>query len=221
MNELTEQVQQDWAAIAVQQSKGLEVVSQQDYDNAAELCKDIKSRINQIADYWKPLKEKAYGAWKDICTKEKQLMDPFTKAETAIKDKMKEFQRQKMEAERQQREEQERQKREEAEMLLKEAAKADEAGDSERSAFMFEAAENVQNMRFEQPKQVKTEGTARKAKRKARVTNPSLVPISIAGAIIRPIDEKVLNDLARASKGNMAIPGVEFYEDVQIAIRSR
>jgi hypothetical protein len=106
-------------------------------------------------------------------------------------------------------------------MLLKEAAKADEAGDTERSDFMLEAAENAQNRQIEQPKPVKTEGTAAKTTWKAKVTNPALVPIEIAGIQIRPIDTKALDTLARASKGSIKIPGVEFYEDVQIAIRTR
>ncbi len=215
---MNEQEQQEQGLTILQQAGACEVANQQDYNNAAEVCKDIKVRIKAIEDYWKDLKDKAYKAWKDICAKEKELLDPYTKAESFIKGKMTAWQRQKMEEERAQREEQERRKREESELLLKEAAKADGEGDTERAGFMFEAAEQVQNMKFEQPKQEKTAGTAVKTVWKARVVNASLVPISIAGAIIRPIDEKVLNDLARASKGNMAIPGVEFYEDIQIAV---
>jgi len=221
MNELTVQQQQDWAVLAVQQSKTFTVDNQQDYNNAAELIKDIKGRINQITDYWKPLKEAAAKQHKDICAKEKELLNPFSTAETELKSKMANWQRQKLEEERLLREQQERQKREESEMLLKEAAKADEEGNVERAEFMLEAAENIQNMTFEQPKAEKTAGTAAKTVWKARVINAALVPISVAGAIIRPVDEKVLNDLAKASKGNMTIPGVEFYEDIQISVRVR
>jgi hypothetical protein len=221
MMELTESTQRDWAALAVQQSKEFTVTDQQSYANAAELCKDIKSRINQITDYWKPLKEAAAKQHKDICAKEKELLTPFSTAETDLKNKMEAWQRQKLEEERQAREEQERRRQEEAELLLKEAAKADTEGNAERSEFLFEAAENVSNMYIPEAKQEKTAGTAAKTVWKARVVNASLVPVSVACAIIRPVDEKVLNDLARASKGNMTIPGVEFYEDIQIAIRSR
>lgn len=216
--EVEETKQKDWAAIAVQQSKILSVATQQDYDNAAELCKDIKSRIKQIEDYWKPLKEKAYGAWKDICSKEKQLLSPFTKAESDIKAKMTTFQRQKLEEERLLREEQERWKREEAERLLQEATKAEQAGNDEHAEYLVEVAEQTQNMQFKQPKQVKTAGTAVKTTWKARVINEKLVPVEIMGAMIRPIDTKVLDKLAKASKGNMQIPGVEFYEDIQVAV---
>ena len=89
--------QKDWAVMAMQQSKDIIVNTQQDYDNAAELCKDIKARIKQIEQYWKPLKDKAYGAWKDICAKEKQLLSPFAKAENDIKTKMVGFKKQQME----------------------------------------------------------------------------------------------------------------------------
>ena len=37
-----ESKQRDWAALAVQQSEAFTVTTQQNYDNAAELIKDIK-----------------------------------------------------------------------------------------------------------------------------------------------------------------------------------
>jgi hypothetical protein len=215
---MNEQEQRAQALTITQQANTFIVTTQQDYDNAAEICKDIKVKIKTIEEYWKDLKDKAYKAWKDICNKENELLSPYTKAESGIKSKMVVWQKQKMEEERAIREQQERQKREESEMLLKEAVKADEEGNKDRADFMFEAAENVSNVQIKQPAQVKTAGTAVKKIWKARVINAELVPISIAGAVIRPIDEKVLNDLAKASKGNMAIPGVEFYEDINIAV---
>lgn len=215
----TEENQKNWAVLAVQQSKTLEVNTQQDYDNAAELCKDIKDRVKQIIDYWKPLKDKAFAAHKDICSKEKQLLDPFTRAEADIKSKMVIWQKQKLEEERLLREEQERWKKEQAEKLLEKAAEAEQAGQTERSEYMLEMAEQAQNMTFEAPKQHKTSGTSAPRVWKARVINDTLVPVEFAGTLIRPVDTSTLDKLAKATKGAMKIPGVEFYEDVQIRIR--
>ena len=202
----------------VVQVKNYMVESQQDYDNAAELCKEVKSAIKRFEDEWKPLKDNAYASWKALCAKETEALKPYKEAETAIKARMTDFQRKRMEEERIQREEQERWKREEAERLLKLAAEADQAGKTENADYLVAMAEQTQHMVIEQPKAVKTAGTAVKTTWKARVVNDSLVPISIMGTMLRPVDTSTLDKLAKASKGSMAIPGVEFYEDINLAI---
>lgn len=215
MNELE---QKQTGISTVEMAHSMTVETQLDYNNAAEVCKDIKWKAKQIEEYWKPLKEKAHAAWKDICGKEKQFLNPLSEAENAIKGKMASFQRAKMEQERLLKEEQERFRKEEEARLLALAVKAEEEGKDEHGEYLVEMAQAVHIAKFEQPKKVKTEGTAVKTVWKARVVNPVLVPVSIAGVLIRPIDEKALNNLAKVSKGNMEIPGVEFYEDVQIAV---
>jgi hypothetical protein len=194
------------------------VTTQQEYDNAAELCKEVKARIKAFEDKWKPLKDKAYASWKSLCAEETEALKPYKEAETAIKARMTDFQRKRIEEERLQREEQERWKREEAERLLKLAAEADQAGRAENADYLMEMAEQTQHMVIEQPKAVKTAGTAAKTTWKARIVNDSLVPITFAGTMLRPVDTSTLDKLAKASKGTMAIPGVEFYEDISVAI---
>lgn len=197
------------------------VATQQDYNNAAELLKDIKSRSNQIVDYWKPVKGNAHQAWKQICDKEKELLAPFAKAESEIKSKMVTFQKAKMEEERLLREEQERFKKEEEARLLALAVEAEEAGRTENAEYLLEVAQETANIVFEAPKKEKTPDTSVKKTWKARVTNEKLVPVEIMGTVIRPVDLSALDKLAKFSKGATQIPGVEFYEDISIAARTR
>lgn len=197
------------------------VNTQQDYNNAAELLKDIKSRSNKIADYWKTLKGNAHQAWKQICDKEKELLAPFAQAETNIKGKMVGFQKQKMEEERLLREEQERWKREEAEKLLKLAVEAEKEGKIENAEYLVEAAQETAQIVFAAPKVEKTPDTAVRKTWKARVINESLVPIEVMGTVIRPVDLSALDKLAKFSKGSTEVPGIEFYEDITIAARTR
>jgi predicted phosphohydrolase len=215
---MNEQEQRQQALTITEQAKSFTISNQQDYNNAAEICKDIKAKIKTIEDYWKELKDKAYKAWKDICAKEKELLDPYTKAETEIKSKMTAWQRQKLEEERLLREEQERFRKEEAERLLKAAEEAQQEGMTEHADFLVEEAAKVETMKFEQPKQEKTAGTAVKTVWKARIVNEKLVPVELNGMLLRPIDTVLINKLAVSSKGSIKIPGVEFYEDVQIAV---
>jgi hypothetical protein len=215
---MNEHEQQQQALTITQQAQSLIVTTQQDYNNAAEVCKDIKAKIKQIEDYWASLKGSAYKAWKDICAKETELLAPFTKAETSIKSKMTTFQRQLMEEQRIQREEQERFRKEEAERLMKAAEEAQQDGMAEHADYLVEEAAKVEVMKFEQPKAVKTAGTAVRTVWKAKITNDELVPSYANGMCLRLIDVATLNKLAGLVKGKSNIPGVEFYEDVQIAV---
>jgi hypothetical protein len=215
---MNEQEQRQQALTITEQAQSFVIATQQDYSNAAEVCKDIKARIKDIEEYWKPLKEAAAKQHKDICAKEKELLNPFTSAEQDIKGKMTAWQRQKLEEERILREEQERFRREEAERLLAEAVKAEKEGMAENADYLVEMAEQAKNIVFEQPKQVKTAGTAVKTVWKAKIINEKIVPIELNGMLLRPIDTALINKLAVNSKGSIKIPGVEFYEDVQIAV---
>ena len=47
----------------------------------------------------------------------------------------------------------------------------------------------------------------------------SKVPVSFGGVEIRPVDEKLVLQLIKMSKGKIKIPGVEYEEDVIIGIR--
>jgi hypothetical protein len=202
----------------IEQSNSFQVITEQDYKNATEICKDIKIKIKQVEEYWKPLKEEAAKHHKSICAKEKELLSPYTTAEAGIKNKMVAWQRQKMEEERILKEEQERFKREEEARILALAVEAAEAGEEEHSEALVELAQEQKNLQFEAPKQVKVSGTAVKTIWKARVTNPDLVPVMSGSIVIRPIDTTALNKIATMVKGKSDIPGVEFYEDINISI---
>lgn len=202
----------------IAQSKTFVVKTEQDYKNATEVCKDIKIRIKAVEDYWKPLKEQATAQHKAIVAKEKELLSPFTSAETEIKNKMVAWQRAKMEEERLFREEQERYRKEEEARLLALAVKAEAEGKEEHSDFLVEQAQEIHVAIFEQPKQVKVSGTAVKTVWKAKVINPDIVPVIANGIVIRQIDTAALNKIATMVKGKSNIPGVEFYEDINISV---
>ena len=98
------------------------------------------------------------------------------------------------------------------------AIKAEEEGKADTTEFMMQAAENVSRIEYK-PEVVKTAGTSAVAVWKAKVTNDSLVPVEFAGMVIRPIDVSAIDKIAKTSKGQMKIPGIEFYQDIQIRSR--
>jgi hypothetical protein len=194
------------------------VETEQEYKNAVEICKDIKSKIKVIEQYWEGLKSQAHKAWKDICTKEKELLEPYTKAETDIKTKMQAWQRAKMEEERLLREEQERYRKEEEARLLALAVEAEKEGKELQVEALIEKAEEIHTAVFKQPEKIIVTGSAVKKVWKYKIVNPALVPIELNGFNIRPIDESILKKIATGTKGQMKVPGVEFFEDVEIAV---
>lgn len=46
------------------------------------------------------------------------------------------------------------------------------------------------------------------------------VPVEIAGAIIRPVDEKAVMALIKATKGSIKIPGIIYEETTNISVRA-
>lgn len=194
------------------------VETEQEYKNAVEICKDIKLKIKTIEEYWKELKDRAYKGWKDICSKEKELLEPYAKAEIDIKNKMTAWQRAKMEEERLLREEQERWRREEEARLLAIAIEAEKEGKTEQVEAIIEKVQEVHIAVFKQPEKLIVSGSATRKVWKFRIVNPTLVPNELNGFLIRPIDESVLKKIANGTKGNMAVPGIEFYEDIEISV---
>jgi len=51
--------------------------------------------------------------------------------------------------------------------------------------------------------------------------NEDEVPISLNGAVIRPVDEGVVLRLIKASKGKIQIPGVAYKEVAGVSVRAR
>jgi hypothetical protein len=47
------------------------------------------------------------------------------------------------------------------------------------------------------------------------------VPVEIAGAVIRPVDEAAIMRLIRATKGGIVIPGVEYAEKARMSFRGK
>ncbi|MCQ4951053.1 hypothetical protein, partial [Bittarella massiliensis (ex Durand et al. 2017)] len=45
------------------------------------------------------------------------------------------------------------------------------------------------------------------------------VPVNFSGVEIRPVDEKAIMRLIRASKGKIQIPGIKYKETIKMSIR--
>lgn len=209
-------------SLVVVKANELRIANNQDYALAGEMLVEIKTYVKKVQGYWEEPKKSAHKAWKDICNREKAMLEPLNKAERLIKGKMAEYQREQEAKERAIREEMERRKREEAERLLKEAQEREAAGDMLGADLALAQAELVESAApVATIQQASAAGVSSRKVWKARVVDESLVPIEVAGVVIRPVDLSALNNLAKATKGKAKIPGVEFYEDYIMSARGR
>lgn len=221
MSEL-ETVQKKEALSLVDRANNSPINNDESYSAAAEFLKSIKELSKRVTEYWEPLKKSAHASWKAICDRENAITRPISEAEAIVKNKMLTFQREKEVKARAAAAEAERLKKEASEQLLKEAAEAEESGDTFSSEMLLVQAEIVRDIApIATVTSNKVDGISTRKVWKAMVTNEGNVPISIAGIILRPVDQKALDNLAKTSKGKMQIPGVEFYEESVLSARTR
>lgn len=209
-------------AATVTAAQALRIVDEPGYQAAGEFLRDVKTRAKQVAEYWKPAKDKAKAAHQDIVEREKAMLVPLKEAEAIVKVSMAAYQRA-VEAERRRMAEEARKAREaETERLLCEAMAAEQGGDATGAAVNLAMAQMVEDMPSAPVCAApKAAGTGLRKAWKARVIDPDAVPVSANGVLIRPVDLTALNSIARLTKGTPHIPGVEFYEETTISARAR
>jgi hypothetical protein len=213
------QLQQE-TSLVISKATTLTINNNKDYEFAGSMLVELKTYMKKVQDFWKDAKEAAHKAWKNICEKEFAMLEPLKIAEGEIKSKMAQYQREQEAKERAIREELERKQREEAERLLKEAQEKEAAGDKLGADLLLARAELLdQTAPVAAFQKATAKGVSSRKVWKARVVDETQVPTEFAGIVIRPVDVKALNELAKATKGKAKIPGVEFYEETIMSVR--
>ena len=202
-----------------QQAQDYQIVSNTDYEEVVGFLKQVKSTSNEVKAYWKPAKDAAAKAHKEICQKEKAMLSICESAEKILKAKMLSYS-QRIEAERRAAEEQARKAaRKESDRLLAEAAKAEKSGDTMQATVNMAMAEQMESVKpTVQIAAPKVTGVSKKKIWKCRITDSSEVPVAVCGVCIRPIDTKAVMQLHRLNP-NVEIAGCEFFQTEQLAIR--
>lgn len=207
--------------LTVKKANDLVIESNEGYDEAGKLLVQIKTQEKKIKEYWKAPKAAAKAAHATICDREKEMLAPLAEAEKAIKASIAKYQAAVEKARREAEEDARKIKEQETERLLNQAIEAEEAGDDQAAAIHAAMAEMVNDLPpatgIETPKSA---GVGVRKVWKARVIANDLVPAYYNGIEIRKIDMSALNSLARMSKGMFKIPGVEFYEDQTVSVRT-
>lgn len=196
-------------------AQSLVVRTPQDRSQTMIGIKAIKTRKDEIVNFFSDSKAKAHAAWKAIVGNEKSFTDRLDAVERAAKDAVLKYDRE--EAERIAAEQRRLQAkadadaRAERERLEKEAAKLKTP---ELKAERLEQAANIQPVTVTVAPPPREKGEATRKTWKARVVNVDIVPREYM-----TVNQQALDGLARATKGAVQIPGVVFFEESSLAIR--
>lgn len=235
----TQKIQHESAQI-INLVKDLHVVTKDQYIEAGERLKQIKSAQKQVVDLFRESKKKASDAHKAICAAEKKLLTPLKSAEDACtyqvklflsaerKRKEEEQRRLQLEAEKQAKEEAERLKKEREEEQLKMAEMFESQG-------MTEEANEVLNTPIQSTPVIvpvvapraqdieKIDGVHSRKNYKAEVVDLMLLVQEVAAgrqplALLEP-NTKKLNQLAKSLEAELRIPGVRVFNDESIVTK--
>jgi hypothetical protein len=211
------------AQTTLARAQAAKIMNAEQYQGAAAELLRIKGIRSRIDDLFDPVVKQAHEAHKAACAAKKQLTDPLDNAERALKGAMgaydQEQRRLAAAEEARLRAIAEQKAAEERARLEAKAEKAIEKGQEEKAeAFLDQAAAVVPLTPVVVPQTVKVAGVQTRYIRKARVTKPQDVPAYWAGVELRTINQSALNALAKLSPDKPSeIPGVEFYDEPQIA----
>lgn len=218
---MTEQQLISDGQLMVQEAHSLTIHTQEEYEAAAGVLTDIKTKIKAVKDYWASPKAAAAQAHKAICQRENEMIKPLMDAEAEIKHTMVAYQLEIEKARIAAEEEARKARQEEIDRELEKSIKAQEEGDENAADAHIMRAEMLEQVKPKTTPAPSAAGTSVRKEWKARVTDATLVPAYASGIEIREISMSALNKLAKLTEGRMTLPGVEFYQETSISTRGR
>lgn len=199
------------------------VATDEDYEAASELLVDIKRIQKKVTDYWEPMRNSTYAAYKNVMAHRDEMLAPLKAAEKTLKNKTGAYSLQKERERKAKEEEMRRLAQAEVDKHLEEAAEAEKNGNvvaMEMAMAEAEVADNVSAVGRVASQTPKVKGVSQSKTWKITNIDSSKVPVNFNGMELRPVDEKLVLQLIKASKGSIVIPGVAYEEDVVISVRA-
>jgi len=206
----------------VEQAHEVTIDTDDDVALATDITRGIKAISKSVKDYFEPMRLETKAAYDAVVSAKKEFTDPLDAAERELKGKITEYDAEK------------RRKAAEAEAALRKAAleeaekkrqaalEAQKSGDAlaaEMAQIDAEALEATAQSVTVKTEDAKASGMSRRKAWKITGIDSSKVPISIAGAEIRPVDERAVMALIKATGGTIQIPGIAYEETEILSIR--
>ena len=223
-NELTTK-----AELMRSEAMAVKVQNNGDFEDAGFMRREIKTTMQKITAYWKPKKEQAHQLHKSLVAAEKEMLQPLEAADKIIDTEMLGYHREqekiRLDAQRERERLEAESQRKEAELyrMANETAQLEEMDDDDVEILRMaqteaDTAQHDVSVAVV-PDKATAPGISVRKVWKAKVVKDFLVPVAVAGIMIRPVDEKLLNKLASVSEGKANCPGVEFYHEESSRLR--
>lgn len=199
------------------------VASDEDFARAGEVLKEVKRMQKKVTKYWEPLRVSAKKNYDIVLAHKKEMMSPLESAEKIIKSKETAYVDERKRKQREREEAMRKLAQAEVERKLEEASRAEVAGDAVGAEYAMAEAEVLDDVAKNGKvgaAMPKAAGISTSKAWKITSIDASQVPVEIGGAIIRPVDEKAVMDLIKATKGSIKIPGISYEETVNISVRA-
>lgn len=201
-------------------SNELAIFDHEDLERASAINIQAKTEIKIIEAAFKPHKDNAYKAHKDLCKAEAEQLAPFKQIGAILKPKILEYRIAEGKREAKEKEEREAKQRQ-AEAESKEQAEKEkarqveglmDAGDFDKAEMVMEAPTPEPVAAYvPEPEKVKVAGAGTRQVWKARVLDQFKVPEAF-----KVVDQKALDSYAKSTQGRQKMEGVEFYQETQL-----
>ena len=205
------------------QAESVVIATDEDYSMAGEATSNVKRMQKKVEEYWEPMRVSTKKAYDEVLAHKKEMLDPLKKAEQILKGKMSGYL---LEQERKRKEQEEAMRKlaeAEADRKLQEAIDASNAGDAAAAEFamaeaeVYDTAAATSAIAKQTPK---AEGVSTSKAWKITAIDSKQVSVEFCGMELRPVDEKLVMQLIKSSKGKIVIPGIKYEETVTISVRS-
>ena len=208
-----------------QEAEALVVNNDEDFKNASDLARSVKTMQKKVTEYWEPMRTSTKKAYDDVLAHKKEMLDPLKSAEDILKCKIAEYTERLQEEQKAREEELKRLAQEESDRKLAEAIECQKNGDSAGYDAAMAEAEVMDGMAVRDitvaTAKPKAEGVSMSKTWKIVAIDEKMVPTNFFGAVIRPVDQSAVMALIKASKGKIQIPGIVYEETVSVSVRSK
>lgn len=206
--------------ITVVYAQNLQITDNTEYQNAGEFLRGIAQSKKSVKAVYEPVKQAANEAHKRIVAEEKKFLEPLMSAEQIIKGKIVTYDIDQAQI---RAEEQARQKAEQERIAIEELKKAEEmrsSGNEIGAKIIEETALAISEMKPTEIEQPKVDGISFRKAYEIIYENEDLIPISLNGIVLRPVDKSIINELAKMTNGKIKIDGVKIVETKIVSVRS-
>jgi len=207
----------------VQTALSIVITNNDEETFAVEYCKIIKNLQKEVNDTFDPIVEKAHQTHKEATTQRNRHLNPLLEAEKAVKQRIKDYrlmlEQKRQEEERIAKERMDRIIKAEQEKLMQQAEEAKDKGDNETAdKLAVQAVSTEAGGVFVESKAKAQEGLSSSIVWKGRVVDLSQVPQEFL--IITP-NQKAIDAYIKIYGKNNPIKGVEYYQDVNLGVRTK